>query len=133
MQSADGLLVCGSVLAGLVFPDPSQPMAVPLKHFHIETNIFNGIATTKISQEYQNYGKNPIETTYFLPVDPDMVVSSLEITIGDRYIKAKIEDMQRAHEKYEDAVAGGKGAVLGKYVEEKQDALSLQVGNLLPG
>jgi len=120
-------------IVGLIQGGSEHPKGVPLKHFHIDVSIVNGIASISITQEYQNEGENPIETSYFLPVDPDIVISALEFTIGDRHINCKIEEKEVASEKYDDAVAGGKGAVLAKYVEEQKDALSVQVGNILPG
>jgi hypothetical protein len=48
------------------------------------------------------------------PVDPLATVSGLTIQVGDKTIEAKIEPKEDAKEKYDDAMASGKMAVMAK-------------------
>ena len=57
-------------------------------------------------------------------------MSKLKATIGDREVECLIWEKEEAKEKYDDAIAAGHAAVLG---DKKKDALSIKIGNLLPG
>ena len=57
-------------------------------------------------------------------------MSKLKATIGDREVECLIREKEEAKEKYDDAIAAGHAAVLG---DKKKDALSIKIGNLLPG
>ena len=69
-----------------------------------------------MQQEFINpYEGSPVEVVYKFPKFDDTVVSKVLISIGDeRVIEAKILEKKKAEEKYEDAMAGGHGAVMMK-------------------
>jgi len=50
--------------------------------------------------------------------------------IGDKMVEAQIREKEEAKQRYDDAIAGGHAAVL---ADKKKDAISLKIGNLLPG
>jgi Ca-activated chloride channel family protein len=55
----------------------------------------------------------------------------MNITIGEKSIQAKIMEKEEAKVKYDDAIAAGNSAALMN--ESKDNTLSLQIGNVLPG
>jgi hypothetical protein len=61
------------------------------------------------------------------------VVSKLVATIDDRHVTAKIKDKEEAKEKYDEAIASGKAAVYAERDSKKNESLTLNLGNLLPG
>lgn len=50
--------------------------------------------------------------------------------IGGQVVEAKIREKEEAKHRYDDAIAGGHVTV---YSDKKKDAISLKIGNLLPG
>lgn len=66
------------------------------------------------------------------PLDQQASVLSLQVQVGDKIIEAKIEKKEEAKEKYDDAMAAGKLAVMAEKAEDIPDMLKFNVGNLLP-
>ena len=50
-------------------------------------------------------------------MDDETIMGSLVATIGDREVVTKVEEKQKAAEKYEDAMATGKAAVFVEKIE----------------
>ena len=55
------------------------------------------------------------------------------IQVGDKIIQGKVIEKEKARERYEDAVASGKTAVIAEEDSKEKDMISIKVGNLLPG
>ena len=69
------------------------------------------------------------------PTDPDehTVVSSLTFSIGDRQVQGKVQEKERAKERYEDAIAGGNAAILMEESEKDKDLLKMTIGGVQTG
>ena len=63
-------------LSGLyqVLPDEAQPVPVPLVDVEVRVVVRNFIAEVELRQKYQNKEKNPLEVTYFFPVEEEASV-----------------------------------------------------------
>ena len=79
---------------------------------------------------YLNDRTVPIELKFEFPKEEKSLVSSMDITIGDKTIQAKIMEKEKAKEKYDDAIASGNSAAIMNQTSE--DVLSLEIGNVLP-
>ena len=106
---------------------------MPLNKVHIKGVLNGAVSTIDVELDYTNKDKNAIECTFEFPLTDNQVVTSLTAMIGDKVIEAKIQDKEEAKEKYDDAIAGGHAAVLGEKSEKKKNAMTLKLGNLLPG
>ena len=60
------------------------------------------------------------------------MIDKVVITVGNTTIETKIENKTKAKEKYDDAVASGKTAVLVQENETKEELITLNIGNILP-
>ena len=98
----------------------------------IKIRVENSITSIALVQTYQNSTYNPIEAVYNLPQDEDsgLFVAGLKVTLEDKTIEGRVMEKEKAKEKYDDAVASGKAAVL---LKEKKESLQINVGNVLPG
>ena len=98
---------------------------------HVKVKVENSIASISITQVYTNGTGNPIEAVYNLPQDEDsgLFVSRLKVTLEDKTIEGKVMEKTKAKEKYDDAIAQGKAAVM---LQEKKESLQIKVGNILP-
>ena len=58
-------------LSGLyhVLPDQAEPVPVPLLSVEVKAEVRNFIAEVELRQKYQNKENNPLEVTYFFPVE----------------------------------------------------------------
>jgi Ca-activated chloride channel family protein len=55
--------------------------------------------------------EQPIEVQYKFPKLKDAVVARMVFTLDDRTIETKVEEKEKAQEKYDDAIAAGNTAV----------------------
>src|SRR5678816_1988815 len=60
----------------------------PLKTTTAKVNISGVIADVVIEQTYANEGKDPVEAIYVFPGSTNSAVYGMEMTIGNRTIKA---------------------------------------------
>lgn len=73
---------------------------------------------------------NPVEVRFRFPVDESMAVVGLEAELDGRHIKATLMEKDKAETEYDDAIASGMTASMGK--EESGDIFSIALGNLTP-
>mmetsp|Transcript_30581 Transcript_30581/g.30025 ORF Transcript_30581/g.30025 Transcript_30581/m.30025 type:complete len:149 (+) Transcript_30581:65-511(+) len=107
--------------------------SVPLKYFSIEGVVKDSIGVVTLSQSYINWDSNPIEVTYSFPMDKEIVVSDLIVEMDDKVIQGKVEEKQKAKERYEDALSKGNAGVMVQEDEEDSEILRMDIGNILPG
>ena len=75
-------------LSGLyqVLPDEAQPVPVPLVNVEVRVVVSNFIAEVELRQKYQNKEKNPLEVTYFFPVEEGAsVIGCKALLEGEKY------------------------------------------------
>jgi Ca-activated chloride channel family protein len=104
---------------------------LPLKSTRAEVNIAGVIADVTVTQEYKNDGLKPIEAVYTFPASTRAAVYAMEMVIGDRKIVARIEEKQKAREKYEEAKSEGKRTSL--LEQQRPNVFQMNVANIMPG
>ena len=92
--------------------DNTQSEQMPLRSTSAEVNIAGVIANVEIRQVYENAGTHPIEAIYVFPGSTQAAVYGMQMKIGTRIIKAKIEERNAARRQYERAKVEGKRASL---------------------
>lgn len=80
---------------------------LPLHAVNYHLVSHNGIQETSLKVTYLNDTTSKLEAVLELPNNPDWVISSLRLTVGDKVIEAEVKDKQRARERYSDAIAKG--------------------------
>ncbi|CAG9327726.1 unnamed protein product [Blepharisma stoltei] len=103
-----------------------------LTKFHIECNTEWVLNEITLHQTYYNNSQEISEGSYIYPVVSDSIVSKLIIKCGESVIEALVYEKEEAIEKYNDAIAAGNKAYLGKLTEESSDMMEFHLGNLLP-
>jgi Ca-activated chloride channel family protein len=104
--------------------------SLPLKSTAADVNIAGVIADVKITQEYQNTGKVPIEAIYVFPASTKAAVYAMTMIVGTRKLVAKIEEKNKAKEIYELAKEEGKTASL--LEQQNPNVFQMNVANILP-
>lgn len=145
-----GMLFAGMTLAGMgglnaqdddnanktlspyfvVISDNPETDALPLKETSVKTNIVGSIADVTVKQVYVNSGKNALEAIYTFPMSTRAAVYGMQMTIGNRIIRAKIEEKKKAREDYEKAKEEGKRASL--LEQSRPNVFTMNVSNIMP-
>ena len=110
-------------------PHPVNPaimeeveVLVPLKDINVSASIASGLITMDVDLVYSNTtSEDPVEVNFTCPLLSTQVVGRLEVTIGDKKVVAKVQDKQEAKEKYDDAIASGKGAAYAERSNKEND------------
>ncbi|MDA7868481.1 VIT domain-containing protein, partial [bacterium] len=103
----------------------------PLKSSHSEVTIAGPIAQVILTQTYTNDGDKPIDATYLFPSSSGAAVHGMTMKIGDRTIKAEIQEKQKARETFEKAKKEKKSASL--LTQKRPNVFSMEVATILPG
>jgi Ca-activated chloride channel family protein len=104
---------------------------LPLKLTNVHAEVFGPIADVRISQHFENRGTQAVEAIYVFPASATAAVYAMTMTVGDRRVRAQIDEKDKAEREYRQAVAQGKTASL---LESADDHLfKMRVGNILPG
>ncbi|HEY2901051.1 MAG TPA: VIT and VWA domain-containing protein, partial [Polyangia bacterium] len=104
---------------------------VPLKATSASVDIAGVIAHVKVTQQFQNTGRAPIEAVYVFPASTRAAVHAVRMTIGTRTIEAHIDRRQAARDTYEAARSEGKRAAL--LEQERTNVFTMNVANIMPG
>jgi Ca-activated chloride channel family protein len=115
----------------IVLSDNPSTDKLPLKNTRAEVNIAGVISDVTVHQVYRNEGKNALEAIYTFPASTNAAVYAMEMKIGSRIIKAKIEEKQKARANYEQAKSEGKRTSL--LEQERPNVFQMNVANIMPG
>ena len=78
----------------------------------IEAEINESLCRVTRYQEFKNNQASAIEVLYEFPIEAKEIVSKMMFTFDDRVVEAKVMESCRAQDKYDDAMAAGKGGVI---------------------
>jgi len=104
---------------------------VPLTGVRIRVEGCGAAARVTVAQRYVNTEKKPIEAVYSFPLEESSAVCGFTVETGGRLIVGKVEEKEKAFEKYDDAMADGHGAFL--VDQDRPNIFTASVGNLKPG
>ena len=105
--------------------------AFPLLKTEADVNIAGTVADVELTQVYKNSGDTTIEAVYVFPMGTGAAIHGMTMEIGDRTIKAKIQERQKARQTYEDAKDAGKATSL--LEQERPNVFTMNVANIMPG
>lgn len=112
----------------LVAPDGRD---LPLLSAHVRAEARGGIARTVLVQTFRNPYAEPLQVTYLLPLPHHGAVSAFSFRLGGRRVIGEVDRLQRARERFEEAVLEGKAAAL--LEQERGSLFTQQLGNVPPG
>jgi len=115
----------------VVFSDNPETDQLPLKENRVKASIIGAIADVNVRQVFVNNGKNALEAIYTFPMSVHAAVYGMQMTIGGRTVKAKIEEKQKAKAIYEKAKTDGKRASLME--QSRPNVFTMNVSNIMPG
>ena len=116
-------------LFGLRTRRPSDRIA--LRGVRLRSRLSGMSQRTTVEQTFVNLEPDAIEAVYTFPLPESAAVCGFEVITGDRVLTGAVEEIERAVEKYEDAISDGHGAFMVE--ENRPDVFTVRVGNLKPG
>ncbi len=123
----------------LAFPHlciiPSAPEALasplPLEHTAIQAQIVGLAASVTVCQRFRNPLTENADLEYLFPLPQEANVTTFELQVGGRTLRAAIQEIERARQQYEDARRKGQRASL--LESRRPNLFALQLANLQPG
>ena len=104
---------------------------LPLKSTSAKVNISGVIADVTVTQVYKNEGKRALEAMYIFPASTQAAVYGMKMTIGERSITAKIEELEEARRQFEQAREEGRRASL--LEQNRPKVVQMNDTNIQPG
>jgi Ca-activated chloride channel homolog len=103
----------------------------PLLSTEVNAQISGVIANVEVRQVYQNRGHEVIEAVYVFPGSTRAAIHGMEMKIGERLIKAQVQEKESARRAYQEARNAHKTASL---LEQKRpNVFQMEVANIHPG
>ena len=115
------LLIAGVACADgfiIVLPPPRGKALIPLsiKYHHVEVDIDNQVATTKVDQVFINDNNRDLEGIYIFPIPEGASVSDFAMYVDGKRVSAEVLEKKKAREIYEDIVRRMKDPALLEYM-----------------
>lgn len=108
-----------------------QEEPLSLKSTSARVSIVGTIAEVEITQHYHNTGNAILEAVYLFPCSTRAAVHGLTMKVGERTVKAEIQEKGLAKATYDQAKKEGKSAALLEQL--RPNVFQMSVGHLLPG
>jgi Ca-activated chloride channel family protein len=114
-------LIVGSTWADgfiVVPPSPRGRSFIPLsiKYHHVEVDIDNQIATTKIDQVFINENDRELEGIYIFPIPEEASISDFTMYVDGKRVSAEVLEKKKARKIYEDIVRRMRDPALLEYI-----------------
>ena len=115
----------------VVISENPETDELPLKETSVNATVVGAIADVTVRQVYVNSGKNPLEAIYTFPMSTKAAVYGMKMTIGNRVVRAQIEEKKKARADYEKAKQEGKRASL--LEQSRPNVFTMNVSNIMVG
>ncbi len=112
LAPADGIII------PILPPDPRVPAPFPrvnIKYHHVDVEITDPVAVTKIDQAFVNPYPREIEADYIFPIPENAAISRFVAYLGGRKMEGELLDADQARRVYEDIVRRQRDPALLEY------------------
>lgn len=103
----------------------------PLVRTTMRAEVSGQVATVTVDQRFHNSFSERIEAVYVFPLPADAAVDDMEMHLGARVVRARIERRAAAREAYETARNQGQTAAI--LEQERPNIFTFSVANIAPG
>jgi len=105
----------------------------PLVGVDAHVELIDYCAEITLTQRFRNDEESALEVSFEFELPKGCAISSFSADVGDRHLTGKVQEKQKAEDRYDDALAAGHSAVLLEAKEEDPNTFFVQLGNLAPG
>lgn len=107
-----------------------QQVSLPLKSVEIDARVSSRFADVTIRQSFKNCYRESLEAVYTFPVSASASIYSVDLKVGERTVKGKIQERSEARKQYQEALDSGKRACLME--QERDEIFTVSLGNIQP-
>jgi Ca-activated chloride channel family protein len=116
------LVTVGIVYADgfIIIPSPPKEISfIPLsiKYHHVEVNINNQVAVTKVDQVFLNENNRELEGIYIFPIPEGASISDFAMYVDGKRVSSEVLERDKARNIYEDIVRRMKDPALLEYMD----------------
>jgi len=115
----------------IVISEDIEQLSFPLKSTNVKVVISGVIADVFVKQVYTNTGSSTLEAVYVFPASTRSAVYDMVMKVGEREIRAVVEEKGKARTLYRDARK--KGQTVSLLEEERPNVFKMKVANIQPG
>lgn len=103
---------------------PPQPIPTPVRRFHpmvlkkhhIQSEIQDQVASTKVQQTFYNPNPWELEGKYIFPIPGDSALSDFSLTVNGKEMKGEVLEKEKARKIYQDIVASLRDPALLEFI-----------------
>ena len=116
-------LIAGVAFADgfIIVPPPRPPRGKPfiplsIKYHHVEVEVDNQVATTKVDQVFLNENDRELEGIYIFPIPEEASISDFAMYVDGERVSAEVLEKKKARQIYEDIVRRMRDPALLEYI-----------------
>ena len=112
--SADGIIIPEPPPDEYIWPSPMEQLVI--RYHHVDVEIRDQIAVTRVDQVFYNPNDWQVEGTYVFPLPVGATVSDFRMWMNNEPVQGQVLDAEEARRTYEEIVATLKDPALLEYV-----------------
>ncbi len=128
---SDGTHATAAGGASSAAPESPREPELPLAHTTVRARVSGSVARVTVTQRFENRFAQPIEAVYLFPLPADAAVDAMEMHLGERVVRARIQRRSEAQRTYTQARAEGRRAAL--LEQQRPNLFAQRVANIQPG
>jgi Ca-activated chloride channel homolog len=118
-------------LGTLIVADTPTVSSLPLEHTDVVAQICGPLASVAVTQRFGNPFPEPVELAYLFPLPHEAAIVDYALRIGQRVIRAEMQELEAARQTYAEARAAGRRA--GLLEQRRPNLFSVELANVQPG
>ncbi len=103
--------------AGILVPTDQSLPPLAVKFLRVDTTIDNQVATTHVTQEFQNSTDRPLECTYIFPLPKGAAIREFAMYINGTRMVGELVEKEKARQVFEEIVRRAKDPGLLEYMD----------------
>jgi Ca-activated chloride channel homolog len=103
--------------AGFLVPTDEKIPPLAIKYLRVDTTIDNQVATTHVTQEFQNSTSQQLECTYYFPLPKTAAIRNFSMYINGKLQEGQLVEKEQARQVYEQIVRRARDPGLLEYVD----------------
>lgn len=112
--SADGIIIPEPPPDNIIWPEPMRQLVI--RYHHVEVEIRDQIAVTRVDQVFYNPNRREVEGTYVFPLPAGATVSDFRMWMDNEPVQGKVLTAEEARRTYEEIVAQLRDPALLEYI-----------------
>lgn len=104
---------------------------LPLEHTAVRVIVTGLVASVTVSQRFRNPLTDKADLEYLFPLPHEAAVTAFELRMGERIIRASVQEIEQARQQFADARQRGQHASL--LEGRRPNLFALQLANIQPG